>query len=365
MITLPEVTEQKLLNVTAPVAFAELIFYTHTNKANHYNRYPIYAFGRMTPKEDKAVVETYIPYMAKQLKEAVKDGDSTRIQTYIMALGNFGHPKILSVFEPYLEGKVPVSNFQRLMMVASLRKLSDVNPGLVRSVAYKIYLNVKESDDVRSVAVFLVFKTNPPLAMMQRMAAFTHIDNSKQVNSAVKTTIENLAKLEGTELKQLANKARVVKDLLKHEEYSEKYSHVILKKLAMDNLVYKIAAYFIGSDDSDFPKAEVLKMDISYGVFNLPSVDLGYMVSSIKQLEEIWDMLVTEDEKQKPSAVEKIVRALDIQPEDPQQLEGNVFMNSILSSAFYPFDNHTIERFANGKCLKRYLSQDIFLLNIY
>ncbi|XP_019887836.2 uncharacterized protein LOC105281428 [Ooceraea biroi] len=348
MITQPEVMQQRFLNTTAPLAFAELVFYAQISETEQYNRYPVFTFGRMVPKEDRAVVETYIPYMAKQLKEAIKDGDSPRIQTYIFALGNFGHPKILSVFEPYLEGTVPVSNFQRMMMVLSLNKLAETNPRMVRSVAYKIYLNVREADEVRTMAVFMVMKTNPPLTILQRMAAFTNYDDSKQVNSAVRNIIETLAnsKMEEPQWQDLVNKARIAKDLLKPQKYDEKYSQAFFKKFAMENVIYKLAMFVVGSDDSYLPKAEFLNLGISYGAFNLPTSEVGYVVSSMKQFLAIWDTLENDDnnEQPKPSIIEEIVRALDIQPEDPQQLEGNIFWNSFYDGRFYPFDNHTIER---------------------
>jgi len=363
LITEPEVMHQRFLNVSAPLAFAELVFYAQVNDMHHYNRYPIFTFGRMTPKANQEVVEVYIPYIAKQLKEAIKEGDSTRIQTYIIALGNFGHPKMLSVLEPYLEGTVPISTFQRTMMIVSLSKLAETHPRFARSVAYKTYLNVREADEVRSAAVFAVLKTNPPLATLQRMAQFTKRDQSKQVNAAVKFALESLAEMEGSAWNDLANKAHIAKRLLTTHEYDEKYSHIMFKKFSWENIAYDMAMYVIGSDDSDMPKFERLIMDFHYGSFHLPRLEMGYMVSSVKQLLNIWDVLENEDEEQKASAVGKIAHALGIHPEDPQQLEGNLLFNSLYNSRFYPFDNHTIERLVDSKCPNRFA--EIFLLNMY
>ena len=109
-----------------------------------HNHYPVHTYGRLTPKHDKAVTEYYIPYLEMELKKAVESGQSTVIQTYIMALGNIGHPKILPVLEPYLEGKVQVTVFQRTLMVSALAKLAENFPKLARSILYKIYLNTME-----------------------------------------------------------------------------------------------------------------------------------------------------------------------------------------------------------------------------
>ncbi|XP_012062839.1 PREDICTED: vitellogenin-1-like [Atta cephalotes] len=84
MITDEKVIKQRFLNITAPLSFAELARYTQSNKLSIY--YPVYSFGRMVPKHDNELLETYIPYMATQLRKAIEEGDSLRIQTYIMAL---------------------------------------------------------------------------------------------------------------------------------------------------------------------------------------------------------------------------------------------------------------------------------------
>lgn len=351
MITEPEVMHESLLNVSAPLAFAKLVHQAQVS-VDRYNRYPIFVFGRMVPKHDQALTETYIPYMAKRLQEAIKDGDSPRIQTYIMALGNFGHPMILSVFEPYLEGTVPVSDYQRLLIVMSLYKLVRTNPRLSRSVAYKIYLNIRETDEIRAMAAFIVLHTNPPLATWQRMAEFTNRDDSKHVNSAIRSFVEGFVEMkESSELQDIVTKARIVQPLLRPRRQGDKDdTQAVYKTFALDNLIYRLAIHIFGSDDSDIPKAEMISLGTSWSAFSLPNTDLGYMVSSVKQLLNIWETLENDaDDEQKPSAVEKIARELGIQPEHPQQLEGNLFSNGIYDSHFYPFDNHTIERFVDSK----------------
>lgn len=165
------------------------------NARTAHNRYPVHAFGYLTPKHETMVTETYIPYLAKQLEQAVREGQSTKIQTFVRALGNIGHPKIVEIFEPYLNGKTPVTDFQRTLMVVSLNKLAVVHPELARSVLYKTYANTGEVYQVRVAAVYNLMKTVPPATMLQRMAQFTHEDPSNQVRSAVKSAIASAAVL--------------------------------------------------------------------------------------------------------------------------------------------------------------------------
>lgn len=294
--------------------------------------------------------------MATQLKEAIEEHDSPRIQTYIMALGNFGHPKILSVFEPYLFGgsSMLVSKFQRLMMVISLHKLSENFPRIARSVAYRIYVNEKEAYELRCAAVYVIMRTNPPLSMLQRMAEFTNHDQDKHVNSVVKTNIDTLANLVQPELQDLANKASIAKkqlnpDIDDTENYSQSSREAYIATL---NIIQTSIFQTIGSDDSVIPKGVYLDIHQSWNGFNLPSSRLTYSISSIKELLiYIRDQLpwLNVNKAEKKSIIEETIEKLGITPEDAELIEGNIFMDTIFVSEFYPFDNHTLEDMINSK----------------
>ncbi|EGI60934.1 Vitellogenin-1, partial [Acromyrmex echinatior] len=354
LITDEKVTKQRFLNTTAPLSFAELARYTQSNKLSIY--YPVYSFGHMVPKHDIELLETYIPYMATQLRKAIEEGDSHRIQTYIMALGNFGHPKILSVFEPYLEGTIPISKFQRLMMVISLSKLTESYPRVVRSVALRIYLNLKEAYELRCVAVHIIMKTNPSLIILQRIAEFTNQDQDRHVNSIVKTSIESLINLEQSEWKDLAEKARIASKLLNPNISEDNYSQSIFKqtKIASLNIAQTNIFQIIGSDDTNTPKGAFIDILRSYGGLNLPLTKMAYAVSSIEELKQkCLDIFVykrpwrSQNQTGKDWMIETIVEKLGIEPEYAAQLEGNFFVDSIFSLGFYPFDNHTLYEFIN------------------
>lgn len=165
------------------------------NMKTAHSRYPVHAFGSLVQKQETVVPDVYIPYLAQQLKQAVEEGYSPKIQTYIRAIGNIAHPKIVEVFEPYLNGKIPVTDFQRTLMVVSLNKLALTHPLLARSVLYKTYANTGEVYQVRVAAVYNLMKTVPPASMLQRMAQFTNEDPCNQVRSAVKSAIASASVL--------------------------------------------------------------------------------------------------------------------------------------------------------------------------
>ena len=341
-----KVINEPFLNSTAILSFTELVRLGQINSNTRHNRYPVHAFGRMVSKDDSAVTEEYIPYLTRELRNAIKDVSSPRIQTYILALGNTGHPKILAVFEPYLEGKEQVSVFQRTMMVASLNKLADTYPQLVRSVLYKIYMNTMEAHEVRCAAVFLLMRTNPPLSMLQRMADFTNYDTNKHVNSAVKSSIQSMAELTNPDSMDLARKARAAMRLLSPTDYSYYYSHGHASDTIVEeqNLVRRLIFNYIGSDDSLVPRALYLGSFASYGDFKTPPVEIKTMISNMKPVLDLLLKNSNNNERSGRTATEKIAEELNIIADEPIPFEGNLQWNSKFTSRFWPSDNQALQK---------------------
>lgn len=175
------------------LSFTNLARKAFVSNSTAYNRFPLHVFGALKPKREQPVVQQYIPYFARALKEAVSREDSPKINTMIYALGNLAHPRILNVFEPYLEGKETMTHFQRLTIVTALNKLAKAYPKVARPVLYRIYQNTGEATELRVAAVFQIMKTNPPAQLLQRMAQFTNDDQEPQVVSAVQSAIKTAA----------------------------------------------------------------------------------------------------------------------------------------------------------------------------
>jgi predicted Zn-dependent protease len=168
-----------------------------------HDNYPVHILGRMVPKRFPPLTEDYIPHWGRSLNEAINEGDSQKVQVYIRALGNVGHPSILPVLEPYLEGKKSASKFQRILMVSALDRLANVYPKEAAAVLLKLYQNTGENHEIRCVAVSLLMRTNPSANMLQRMAEFTNADPDPQVSSMVQSAILSAANLQNPSNLQL------------------------------------------------------------------------------------------------------------------------------------------------------------------
>ncbi|MDD9338890.1 MAG: hypothetical protein PV362_04375 [Providencia heimbachae] len=198
-----EVQNEQYLNSSIVLAMTELLEQSVVNRQMAHTYYPRNAYGRMATKGMEMIEKQVIPYLQNQLERAVEKQDSHKIQVYIRALGNLGHPKILAVFEPYLEGKKQITEFERLAMVIALDKLAVDYPKDALTVLFKIYQNVAEFHQVRCAAVMQLMRTNPPAAVLQRMAEFANVDSSRQVRAVVKSVILSAAKLENYENQEL------------------------------------------------------------------------------------------------------------------------------------------------------------------
>ncbi|KOX68248.1 Vitellogenin, partial [Melipona quadrifasciata] len=338
------VNEDKLLKSAAIVALSELIHNAQVNKKTIHNNYPVHTFGRLTSKHDRSVQDEWIPHLSRELKKAVENKDSVMIQTMIVALGKIGDPKILSVFEPYLEGKQPITTFQRTMIVAALSKLAETHPKLARSVLYKLYLNTMEHHDLRCTAVFLLMKTDPPISMLQRMAEFTNIDTNKHVNSAVKSTLDNIAKLQNPKWENMAKKARTVQSLLATNDHSIRFSRGFTSNLINDekNIVIQTILNYIGSDDGLIPKAVYYATYSTFGDFKLPPTEIIAMISNVRSLMDLV-LKDKQDEANLKLAAEKIAEELNILADEPTPLEGNVMWDVKYITRFLPFNKDTLQ----------------------
>lgn len=344
---MPEMMNREFLNVSAPLAFAELIRNVQNDKKN----YPVDSYGRMRLSNDE--LEKYISHLARQLREAVQKDNSLRIHTYITALSFTSHPKILSVFEPFLEGKQRISDCQRVTMVLGLARLLKTYPKLTRSILYKIYSNTNEDDQIRVAAFYSIIKTDPPLPIYMRIAQFTNYDRSTRVNSAVTSVIRSLANLKSMNAQNIALKARLARKLLINKHYTLPNSKGYYADSDNKNDMIR-STYFatIGkeSDESDYAEAGLY---IVNDFIRLNNFRFGYGMSDFKQVWDFFDsyytMFDSKQESQKKTPVEEIMRALDMKPFVRKQLEGYIFSSTKYETRFYPFDKDTLQRVIDRK----------------
>ncbi|XP_017781017.1 PREDICTED: vitellogenin-like [Nicrophorus vespilloides] len=359
LVTDEDVKSQQVLAETAILSFSKLVCRVYNDKEVSHNQYPVHTFGSFRKEGKQFVVQEFIPYLKQKLNQAVEKADSRKVLVNIRALGYVAHPKILAAFEPYLEGEKQVSQFQRFNMILSLRKLVDVHPKIARSVLYKIYQNAGEEPVVRVAAVFLLMRTCPPASMLQRMAQYTNIDTSNQVNAAVKSAIESATKLEGEQYAQLKENSEAAQPLLTKENFGIQYSRNFLRSFVNRemNLFYKQNIQIYGNEESSLPNGIKSMLRSELNGFNTEIFDIEAMVSSIDELTNVLKQQTEihqhEQKQQKQNykqaqqnqwSSEHIARLLNIQTEEREQLEGNfLFEFGVIANRFMAFDNRTVE----------------------
>lgn len=314
----------------------------------------------MASKNYRIVQRQVIPYLSHKLNLASQNEDSEKMLTYIRALGNLGHPAILNVVEPYLEGKMPTTEFQRLAIVVAMDKLSELYPKLARSILFKVYQNAADRDEVRAAAVFGIMRTNPPAPMLQRMAGMTNVEKSVNVASAVKTALESAAELDHPDHRELAENAQAACKLLNPEVPAVQNSRSMITDYIMEelNLAYKMQSSIIGSDDSLAPKAVFLRTAKYMGGYKNRKNEYSAMISSVDQLFDMISRRVhlsgskknghkdardNQPKEQSKYGFENIEKLLDIQAEQAEELEAQILMKIANTKRFLNFNNETIE----------------------
>lgn len=336
---MPQVVDNYRLHKVAVLSFADILRKSTVLKKSARTLYPVYAMEDVIPDAKDKLLDQYLPYFSSKLAEAVKKGDSLQIQIFTTAIGKISDPKILKIFEPYLDKKQPVTKFQRAWMVLSLDRLSQQWPSSIRPVLYKIYENMDDDYEVRCAAVYLIMMTDPPLEMMQKMANNTHSDSSEHVNSAVKSTIQSAMSSEGDS--ELKTKATSVVGLLKPDLTGNEFTFTSVFNTTFSGNIDQSFIYMLGSDDAMFPKAFYRVVKTTFGHLKVPSVRHGMSISSIRSLMSVFNNLMDDDQTENSNkwTPENIARMLQIEGNLVENMEGNAFVNMLTMDLFEPFDH--------------------------
>ncbi|CAH1153577.1 unnamed protein product [Phaedon cochleariae] len=322
------------LNDTAILSYSDLIREVYFHNTFYRAQYPIKSFPGM--QSDEGIVfarGTVIPYLTKKLDMAIRQGKLHSVHAYIRAIGNTGAPDIIPIFKPYLEGTKQISQYQRLLMVASLDKLVKTNATLASDCLFKIYQNIGDSQEIRITAVYQLMRTKPTTEILQIMASYTNIDTHEYVNAAVKSSIESAAKLEGLEFRNLRNAAKAAKPLLTQREYAREFGGNYLRTYFIEELKlrYKETVQVLNSEV--YPKGFKYALRSSLGGLRNQLVNIQALVSSIddliqagKELTEhhYYEKQVQHAAAQGNSTLYNLERFLNIHRDPHEQLEGSL-----------------------------------------
>nr|BAU36890.1 vitellogenin-like [Cimex lectularius] len=342
------VTSQKYLNVSAILSFTSLVRNSMSNEIS-----PEGIPGNSS-STDKVIVEKYLPYLASQLKDAAIKRDSTNIQLYIRALGNTGHKEIFNIFEQYLQGKHSLSDFQRLTIISSLDKISEIYPTLTRTLLYNIYHNTGETQEIRVAAVIQIMKANPPAEILQRMAEFTNYEPNNQVASIVKSAIEEAARLNTPWTQKLAENAKSALNLLTTREFGIQCSKSFIRSFLSEkyDTEYHADVSYIQQRDSVIPSSLFYNHKINMGGLKTKDFQIKFMSSSSDDLLNfILDHIAKYPQKSHSPPKEKdtkwswdkVANAINFKLNQAKDVEGNLLIDTLGGGRFFPFDNNSIK----------------------
>lgn len=330
------------LNTTAPFAFSEIVRYGLVLDQRYVYARPNRPNGVST-SERMRVRDIYIPYFAKQLGEAYQRKHNSAIVKNIVVLGNIGHPKVISVFEPYLEGKYHLTTFQRTMMVDSLKRIIPEAQDVVREIVYRIYQNERENYEVRVMAVNVLLKTYPPLHTLQLIAERATTEKDPRVRNVIITGIENLSQLTSPKLARVAKDARIVRKHFKLDKRSETSSSMSFMDYV--NRKKDFSAWFdLGTIDAD---NNVIKLwDMQYGTnssyLSPPSTRAHFSASDINTLWDTVEKIVYRLSGHGPgSKVDEMAEKLSIINDNSEVPEATVILSDRYETSLYIFDQDT------------------------
>lgn len=371
------VRNQENANTTAGIAFTRFLFHAQVNKKSSRNYYPVESYGRLSDSNNEFVSQKVVPYFARVLEVAVNEKNAPKTLYAIRALGNLGHAQIPKVFEQYLNGKMAVSDFQRLAIVLAFDKYIINYPQLAHAILFKMYQNKGETHEIRSAAVFQLMRSNPPAALIQRLAEETNTEENNDVRAAVRSAIESAARLTNSENAQIAQNAKSALDLLKPETQGVQYSRTHLRDYVVKGMeaAYEKQSSYVVNKDSFIPSGVHVSTTGNIGGFRR-RVEFQAFVSSIEELMNAFN------DKLKPSksnrqrnnnnnnngngndyqndydesqgyeqgqqtsnwSAEKIFNLLKFKPNAQKQLEGQIWLNILNSERFIAFNKQTFEQ---------------------
>lgn len=228
------------------------------------------------------------------------------------------------------------------------------------SFVTRIYQNTGESSKIRGLAVFLLMKSMPSLAMLQRMAQFTNEDTSKHVNAIVKSLIVSASELEDEEDQEFARNARIARKFLTPAVYGDEYSsgRLIDGYLEDLNIHYSGDISWIGGEDSAIPQGIYNAFTAHYGDFKAPKYETGIMVTSVKDfytiLKNIFKNVATEGKqpsfkKEGVSPTEAIANLLDIEGRKKDKFEFFFLTRDKYKSSYFMVGEDLLSPIPQGK----------------
>jgi hypothetical protein len=326
-------TTLKDLETVGMIQMSKLLYRACINPFRRMTEFPVRIYGHFCSNESSIITEEWIPYLESELESssARHQKDDHYRMVAITSLGKLGHIKGLKSLIKVIEGSVSSRPMVRSIAVYSLKRIAKQNPVLIKPVLLSIIDNPAENTQVRIAAVSVLPWAQPSTAQLQKIAARTWFEPSKQVASFIHSTLKNLISTEVPELKAVGLRAESVIHMVKPFQYGAQYSHNINLGEFVEYLKTAVSQKFswVYNEDEVVPA----RMQMTTKVYNPSFVFQGLSFSIYTQgMDYLLDRAMYTTSRKSPISesvkeqLEKITEELKIQKRDERP--GEIFIQS-------------------------------------
>merc|ERR1712180_136318 len=185
LISHPAVTVNPVIKSNAYIAFATIVRKACFPSAKPRAVFPRMIVGDVCDPNDVRITEKYIPYLVAELRKI----DQPQVQGVMLALGAIGHPSVLPVLLPYIEGKVPTADIAiRKVAIYALSPVAQKYRNVLLPVLSARLHDQGEHSGVRVAAFTTMLPMEPSLVDWHKMARFVFF------------TLQSLAQMKESEI---------------------------------------------------------------------------------------------------------------------------------------------------------------------
>nr|ALO75637.1 vitellogenin 2 [Tigriopus kingsejongensis] len=188
LVTSSEIKEKSYVYNHAVMSFTVLL-----EKAcvadNRKTSYPTFVMGEFCHPDSDIVVNKWIPFLQKELRDSSSLEKKNMI---IVTLGLLSHRNVLPILVPVIEGTAQGTPLNRFLAIYSLANAGRRNPNLAIPIVFAVFSNRAERTETRIAAFNTLMKLNPPMAILHKIAASTWSESDKEVLKVVFTAIYSL-----------------------------------------------------------------------------------------------------------------------------------------------------------------------------
>lgn len=265
---------------------------------NRKTSYPTFVFGEFCHPESDLVVNKWIPFLQRELRES---SSTEKKNIVITSLGLLSHRNVIPVLVPVIERSTEgASNLNRFLAIYSLAHAGRRNPELTIPIVFSVYSNRAESTEIRVAAFNTLLKLNPPMAVLHKIAAYTWSEKDMEVLKVVYTAFFSLKEQREfeplmTSSMSLQRKAAVVFPLMKPVEgvfpsSGTVYSSDYLKDL---NIGFQGVSSWTSTKDSIIPTEVYTKMVYLMDRYTFTPIEIGVRMKGLENVAEELVKLIT------------------------------------------------------------------------